>query len=306
MKKCFKIFGCATVLSTALAFPAFAEIPAQYSELIQSIKEDFANGLPVYNQNTDGSQLSMYYDNSHYRDNNLSGYAYAFMDLDGNGIEELLFVECSDYSIDDIWTIENGNLVHVAHGFARSLYYLTIDGQIVNEWSSGAYDSETDYYRLNVATLEKIKSERNQFSRNFAVQPISYITFDEKPYYVNLATDFEKIHSIDGKNEGNVIYSARYKEYDDCYELPVGVTYFEHPLREIDVCDTYAGEYVNSNFRFTKDATISYINWDTYQTENMPVKEYLEKNNGKFLNCINVHSYNSAGYITNAYWYSAG
>ena len=34
MKKCFKIFGCATVLSTALAFPAFAEIPAQYSELI--------------------------------------------------------------------------------------------------------------------------------------------------------------------------------------------------------------------------------------------------------------------------------
>lgn len=162
MKKGFKVLGCTMVFAAVVAFPAFAEMPTQYSELIKSIQDDFANGLPAYNQNTDDSQMSMYYDNSHYRTGDLSGYAYTLMDLDGNGVNELLFVEASDYSIDDIWTVENGNLVHVAHGFVRSAYYLSEDGQIVNEWSSGAYDSGTDYYKLQGSTLVKTRVRRTR------------------------------------------------------------------------------------------------------------------------------------------------
>lgn len=305
MKKGFKVLGCTMVFAAVVAFPAFAEMPTQYSELIKSIQDDFANGLPAYNQNTDNSQMSMYYDNSHYRTGDLSGYAYTLMDLDGNGVNELLFVEASDYSIDDIWTVENGNLVHVAHGFVRSAYYLSEDGQIVNEWSSGAYDSGTDYYKLQGSTLVKTKSEKNPGYQNFAVKPISYTTFDGKPYYINVATDISKIH-IGVKADAYVNPSANYKEYEDCYEIPVSVIYYMFPLVPVDEYDNFAGTNANSNFRFTKDAKISYINWDTYEKDSMSVKEYLEKNNGNFPNCIDVNSYNASGYITDAYWYCAG
>lgn len=302
MKKSFKIFGCTMALAAITAFPAFAEMPAQYSELIKSIQDDFANGLPAYNQNTDDSQMSMYYDNSHYRTGDLSGYAYALMDLDGNGVDELLFVEASDYSIDDIWTVENSNLVHVAHGFVRSTYYLTADGQIVNEWSSGAYDNGVDYYKLQGSKLVKVRSENYP---TYSVKTISYTTFNGKPYYINIASDYSKIH-IGVKADAYVNSNANYKEYDDCYEIPVSVIYYEFPLVDVDEYDDYAGTYTNSNLRFTKDAKISYINWDTYERDSMSIKEYLEKNNGNFPNCIDVNSYNASGYITDAYWYWAG
>ncbi|MFR5733149.1 MAG: hypothetical protein ACLUD2_15525 [Clostridium sp.] len=110
----------------------------------------------------------------------------------------------------------------------------------------------------------KTKSEKNPEYRNFVIKPISYTTFDGKPYYINVATDYSKIH-IGVKADAYVNPSVNFKEYDDCYEIPVGVIYYTFPLVPVDEYDNFAGTNANSNFRFTKDAKISYINWDTYR-----------------------------------------
>lgn len=76
---------------------------------------------------------------------------YALKDVDGNGVQELLIGENYGESgagtvLYDMYTIRDGEILHVFNGWDRNRYYLCTNGNFINEGSSGAMQSSTAYY----------------------------------------------------------------------------------------------------------------------------------------------------------------
>lgn len=80
---------------------------------------------------------------------------YRIEDIDGNGIEELIFGEnWGEHTvIYDIYTIFEGELVHVLEGWDRNRYYLCENGMIANEGSGGAARSNYSYFTFDGVEL---------------------------------------------------------------------------------------------------------------------------------------------------------
>lgn len=90
---------------------------------------------------------------------------YLIKDIDGNGTDELIFggnAEASttwyDGIIYDIYTISDGELVHVLDGWERNRYFLCENGVIANEGSGSAFDGTNSYFTLKGAELQLIES----------------------------------------------------------------------------------------------------------------------------------------------------
>lgn len=87
---------------------------------------------------------------------------YMKKDLDNDGIDELIFGEIPSKNgnkvIYDIFTIQDGECVHVATGWERERFYLCTDGTIGNEGSGGAAYSSWTYYKYSNAKLDFIES----------------------------------------------------------------------------------------------------------------------------------------------------
>lgn len=87
------------------------------------------------------------------------GLGYLIEDLDKDGTEELIFGENSDPDsaydsvIYDLYTIDDGKLVHVLEGGERSRYYLCENGMIAHEGSSSAATSVNAYYTFEGTEL---------------------------------------------------------------------------------------------------------------------------------------------------------
>lgn len=79
---------------------------------------------------------------------------YAFLDIDQDGVPELLLGPTSstdDWSnglIYDLYTYRDGAVVKVLESSERDRYYLLDNGQFGNEWSNSASDYGVDYYVL--------------------------------------------------------------------------------------------------------------------------------------------------------------
>lgn len=79
----------------------------------------------------------------------LSDAGYALIDLDQNGISELLVTSmdaAKDGMIYDLYTYSNGNIIHLATSGERYRYYLCNDNTIYFEGSGGASISGWDTY----------------------------------------------------------------------------------------------------------------------------------------------------------------
>lgn len=87
---------------------------------------------------------------------------YLLMDLDGNGVDELLFGENHDDSYNgivyNIYTISNGKLVRIVDGWERSRYYLCENGCIANAGSGSASESSYSYYTYKGTALTPVES----------------------------------------------------------------------------------------------------------------------------------------------------
>lgn len=72
------------------------------------------------------------------------GLGYLIEDIDGNGTDELIFGQNDDPGsawngvIYDLYTISDGELVHVFSGGERDVYYFCENGMIANEGADGA------------------------------------------------------------------------------------------------------------------------------------------------------------------------
>ena len=89
-------------------------------------------------------------------------FGYYLIDLDDDGVDELLFGANSrdgegDSIIYDIFAVDNGKLVYVADGWGRNRYYLCDNGMIANEGSNGASSSIWEYYSYTNKHLEFVE-----------------------------------------------------------------------------------------------------------------------------------------------------
>lgn len=290
MKNLFRTMVSAMILAAASVIPAMAgEMPAPYSELVKEVQ----------NENQD-----------------LSGRGYVLTDLDGNGVEELLFVECDSNLIDDIWTLEQGSLKHVAHGDEFDSYYLAENGMIINSVSDrvarGGQGGYTAYQLSGSRLVKKAYSEdagQELYWMSYSLaQNLDYTTFDGKPNYINLATDYSKIH-VDYYCDASVRPNTFYKELGDCYELPVNVEYYEFgvPVPEEQDELGYLHFSKKTRLRIAKDAQITCRADDgSGKITTMSAEEFFRTYSGNFMTCMDVEAYDASGYATKLLSYTAG
>ncbi len=123
-----------------------------YDEIISVVSNGLKNGFSEDEQLTLDISVCFFMNNPEYE---ILGYMKK--DLDGDGVEELILGENAadgsgpsegwDSIIYDIFTMKDGQVVHVLDGWDRNRYYLCTDGIIANEGSSGAAYSSWAYYK---------------------------------------------------------------------------------------------------------------------------------------------------------------
>lgn len=87
---------------------------------------------------------------------------YILRDLDGNGVEELIFGENGENGWDgivyDLYTIVNGEVVHIFDGWERNIYYLCENGCIANEAAYSGFEFSYAYYAYSGTELALIEA----------------------------------------------------------------------------------------------------------------------------------------------------
>ena len=87
---------------------------------------------------------------------------YILRDLDGNGVEELIFGENGENGWDgivyDLYTIVDGQVVHIFDGWERNRYYLCENGCIANEAAYSGFEFSYAYYAYSDTELALIEA----------------------------------------------------------------------------------------------------------------------------------------------------
>ena len=104
---------------------------------------------------------------------------FCLRDLDGNGVEELIVSDGN--VIYDLYTVENGEILHLITGFERNSYQLCENGIIKNFGSNSAAESSYTMYRLvgsglvqeQVVTFDAVQDPENPWFVGFEKTPVS-------------------------------------------------------------------------------------------------------------------------------------
>lgn len=134
-----------------------------YYALIEELTDGLKNGF-TEDQQINLDVTSCFY----YTDPSYEIIGYMLMDIDGDGINELLFGANSpdgsgpedgwDSIVYDVYTINDGMMLHIFSGAERSRYYLCENGTIANEGSDGAAYTIYNYYDYVDDSLKIIES----------------------------------------------------------------------------------------------------------------------------------------------------
>lgn len=76
---------------------------------------------------------------------------YLLLDMDGDGVEELLFSDGDN--ILDLYTVVDGEVVHLLSGTERNVYYYCVGNYIGNRGSSGAGHTAYNFFSLEEGSL---------------------------------------------------------------------------------------------------------------------------------------------------------
>lgn len=111
-----------------------------YYEIIQKVEDIDPENITddfmypdIYAPTPD--EVSLIFYEKYYEDSSLG---YAFIDIDNNGIDELVLGEPGKYGILNIYTLLEGKLVNVFYGWERYSCYITEDNKIATHGSGGA------------------------------------------------------------------------------------------------------------------------------------------------------------------------
>lgn len=138
-----------------------AKLPECYEELITTATECIEGNVEEEFEDYDYDFSYIIYVYGAYEGASM-GLGYLIEDIDGNGTEELIFGENGsgawDGVIYDLYTIYDGELVHVFEGGERDRYYLCENGMISNEGSGGAAVSVSAYYVFEGTELHLVEA----------------------------------------------------------------------------------------------------------------------------------------------------
>lgn len=127
-----------------------------YNELTTAISVEMQQGWEKSPEEYGVSDIFAY--------NSMSTFGYMWLDLDNDGVDELLLgeasIEGSDTPIYDLFRIdETGELVHVLTGWERNRWYLIDNGILLNEGSNSADDSISAFYEYKNGELSELNDE---------------------------------------------------------------------------------------------------------------------------------------------------
>ncbi len=132
---------------------AAPEITTPMPEAYDQVLQNLINAYPWNDDDLDivpeNPELSYMYR----RKENLSEVGYALVDLDQDGQAELLLGDYTFPFVFDIYTIIDGQLVHVLDSGERYSYYPLENGYFEHLWSGSAVTSGHDYLRLQSGEL---------------------------------------------------------------------------------------------------------------------------------------------------------
>lgn len=124
---------------------------------------------------------------------NLSDVGFACIDLDNNGQEELILADVNAGFIFDLYTISDGNAVHLADSGDRYCYYLLENGLVEYIWSGGASLNGHDYYRYadgELCLIEKITMDAVYALDSGLISDLSEAT-DENTFFRSTSDRYE-------------------------------------------------------------------------------------------------------------------
>lgn len=144
--------------------PAAPTIPHDcYEELITAAKECVEGKVEEEPEEYYDFSYMIYWYGAYYGAS--MGLGYLIEDIDGNGTDELIFGENDDDPDSawdgvfyDLYTISDGELVHVLSGGERSTYRFCENGMIVNEGADGAAMSVYAYYSFEGTELHLVEA----------------------------------------------------------------------------------------------------------------------------------------------------
>ncbi len=134
---------------------------------------------------------------------NLSDVGFACIDLDNNGQEELILTDVNVGDVNtgfifDLYTISDGNAVHLADSGERYRYYLLENGLVEYIWSGGASLNGHDYYRYadgELCLIEKITRDADYALDSGLISDFSEAT-DENTFFRSTSDRYEDYQPI--------------------------------------------------------------------------------------------------------------
>ena len=153
-------------------------------------KDVLAKYKKAFTEKWDGNKLeeedmcSVYCELDALGENLMTSVGYAYSDLDGDGIDELLIGEVSKGSepsmIYDIYTIVDRKPAHVTSGWYRNILYVNDSGTIINDYSESAFASgrRTYYIVHNQADMMLQCDFRYDYELD-----------EEKPWFISYSED---------------------------------------------------------------------------------------------------------------------
>lgn len=125
--------------------PVELTVPEEYDALLMALTTAFPNVSSL----TEYPGLSYMYDGH----TSLTELGYAYADMDGDGVAELLLKSLESPFIYDAFTVIDGELVQLFSGGEHVSYRLYEGGLIENQWSESASVRGTNYYRMEKGAL---------------------------------------------------------------------------------------------------------------------------------------------------------
>ena len=166
-------------------------------------KEILEKHIKAIKENWDSIKLEdenmsyMYNVLAHYNKNVLDKTGYKYLDVNGDGIEELLIGEIAQGEwkgvIYDMYTMKDRKPVHVLSGGARNRYFVCNDDFICNDYSSGADENGTNVYILVENSTELFpqvgfkydgyKNKKNPYFLSYNINQNEWENVSEKKYF---------------------------------------------------------------------------------------------------------------------------
>ncbi|MBR0383480.1 MAG: hypothetical protein IJH61_02195 [Eubacteriaceae bacterium] len=133
--------------------------------------------------------------------NNSGSFGYALMDLDGDGIRELLIGEVGKPNIYDMYAIKNRQAERLFYSRGRSYYNYAGGNKILHDGSNGAASHVWELYEYNQG-LVQIDGAESKGSYNGSKEVVDYYVFNNGDWRTTDQSEYtSKYQSLEAMKE---------------------------------------------------------------------------------------------------------